>query len=162
MYKYIFFIGVIYLMACKQDTAYTSDQEGQPLPAFELRLKDSTLFNTANLGNAKGYILFYFSPTCPHCRKQTASMVKRMDKMKDLKICFFTVADFAAMRDYSLNYELQKYPNVLIGIDEQRFFSNHYETPGVPYTALFGADKKLKQVFLGETYASSLLLALDK
>ncbi|WP_217602353.1 redoxin domain-containing protein [Chitinophaga sp. GbtcB8] len=143
--------------SCTNKEAIKTGMEGKELPAFELLLADSvTHFNTANSPVSKPVVLFYFSPYCPYCRAQMGDIAQKMDKLKNIQFYMFTSFPFSDMKHFYEEYKVRQYPNIQMGLDLKNFFPNYFETQVVPYTAIYGKDRKLRKVFIGQVYSSQI------
>ena len=158
MKQFIFFITIAVLTGCFGTEPQKTGKEGKPLPDFSILLTDSTTrLYTASISAGKPFILFYFSPYCPHCRKQTKRIVEDIDMLKDIHFYFISSFPLSAVKSFYKEYQLDKYPNITTGLDSARFVSDYFEIPGVPYMAIYGGSKKLNKTFLGEIYSSQLI-----
>ncbi|GAA0552381.1 hypothetical protein GCM10009415_37930 [Chitinophaga japonensis] len=66
------------------------------------------------------------------------------------------------MKDFYHHYQLNKYANITTGIDADLFFGNHFKTNRVPYVAIYGKDKKLKEVFTGNITSKQIKNIIEK
>ncbi len=125
--------------------------EGKPLPAFTLLLSDSvTYINTQNIPIGKPVVLFYFSPKCPYCRAEMSDIVKDITLLKNLEIYVFTNWSFSAMKQFYDEYQLNKYPNLKVGVDYANYFEGNFNAYGVPYIAIYRKDGLLNKAFVGK------------
>ena len=120
-----------------------------------------SLFTTANIAAGKKVILFFYSPTCPHCRAQMREILKHIDQYKDLQLCVLTWSDFPAMKKFNTYFNLQKYPNIITGIDTGFVVPKIYGITAVPFMAAFDRDKRLKSAYLGRMSSKTLLRAVN-
>ncbi|WP_315815278.1 hypothetical protein [Paraflavitalea speifideaquila] len=60
------------------------------------------------------------------------------------------------MKDFYNEYHLEKYPNIIAGIDTAFAVSDYFEISGVPYIAIYGKNKKLSKTFEGKIYSSQI------
>lgn len=131
--------------------------EGKPLPAVSLLLSDSiTYINTSSIPAGKPVVLFYFSPQCPYCRAQVAEIVKDMDALKDIQIYMITGFPIPEIRRFLKEYQLTKYTNVIMGRDSTEYLAYYFKVPGVPYMAIYGKDRKLRNAFIGQVYGKQI------
>lgn len=136
--------------------------EGQPMPNIDLIAVDSvTHFNTESIKPGKPTILFAFEPWCPYCRAQTTSMINQIQKLKDVNIYFLCTSRYSLFKEFYKKYELLKYPNIQAGIDYKETFSEYFQQTGVPFFAIYGPDKKLKQVLQGKNYINTIKEAIS-
>jgi thiol-disulfide isomerase/thioredoxin len=140
---------------CIERNSEKTGLEGTPLPSFDLLLTDSsTLFNTESIPKGKPTVLFYFAPRCPYSRAQMETIIEDMDMLRGLQFYIFTNVSFKEMKAFSEHYNLNKYPNVIVGQDRKHFFADYFKTPGVPYIAIYNRDKSLNKAFIGKIYSN--------
>lgn len=126
-------------------------KEGKPMPSFNLLLMDSiTRFNTKDIPLDKPIVLFLFSPYCPYCRTQTKEIIDDIKSMESIRILLISPIAFSPIKSYYSNYELGKYPNIVVGQDEKSNIGNYFNASVVPYIAIYTKDKQLKQVLMGK------------
>jgi thiol-disulfide isomerase/thioredoxin len=131
--------------------------EGKPMPTIDLIAVDSiTHINTGNIKAGKPTILFAFEPWCPYCRAQTNSILSQIDKLKDANIYMLCTSRYSMFKEFYKKHELAKYPNIAAGIDYKMSFAHYFQQSGVPFLAIYGTDKKLKQVMEGKNYISTI------
>jgi hypothetical protein len=124
--------------------------EGQLLPSFTILAPDSiTRINIGTLMEGKPAILFYFSARCPYCRAQMEGIIKNLDQLEGIKLFVFT-SSFNEMKSFYNHYNLGTYSNIITGSDFRNFFIPYFKVPVVPCTAIYGRDKRLRQVFMGK------------
>jgi thiol-disulfide isomerase/thioredoxin len=145
------------MAGCYHKEAAKTAHKREVLPDFKLFLVDSsTYFNTASLPNGKPVVFFYFGPGCPYSRAQMQGIIDDMEKFKDLQFVIFTTAPFNEMKWFYKNYKLDKYKNIITGLDYTNFFVNYFKTDGVPYLAIYGRDKRLNDAFDGQMPVSQI------
>jgi hypothetical protein len=150
--KAIFVIlGIISLYSCLHKKPETTGLEGKSMPSFKVLLADSsTFFDTQNLRQGQPAVLFYFSPRCPYSRAEMEEIIKNIDRLKNIQFCIFTSFPFPEMKLFYRHYHLEKYQNIKTGIDCTDFFARYFNAHGVPYLAIYGNDKKLRNLFVGD------------
>ncbi|MBO9203280.1 MULTISPECIES: TlpA family protein disulfide reductase [Niastella] len=139
------------LMGCHGMTPEKTRHQGKLLPAFKLLLSDSLSYNTGNIQEGKPSVLFYFRPNCPYSKAQMAEIIDNIDRVKDIQFYIFTSMPFADMIQFSKQYNLNKYKNITVGVDESNYFPHYFEVPGVPTIAIYSKEKKLNALFVGQT-----------
>jgi thiol-disulfide isomerase/thioredoxin len=145
------------LCGCASRHKEKSGLEGKSLPSFNLFLSDSTThFNTSQIPTGKPVVLFFFGPYCPYSRAEMADIVDHMKTLQEIQFYVFTTAQFPDMKNFYKEYQLQKYRNIVVGIDYTNFFGSYFKAPGVPYLAVYDAQKKLKEVLVGKSDVSVL------
>ena len=163
MKQLILLITIATLTGCFGTEPQKTGKEGKPLPNFSILLTDSTTWlRTASIPSGKPFILFYFSPYCPHCRVQTKRIIEDMDMLKDIQFYFISSYPLPAVKDFYTEFKLAKYPNITTGLDSARIVTDYFEIPGVPYLAVYGKNKKLNKTFLGEIYSSQLIKVAEE
>lgn len=124
--------------------------EGESIPKINLLIPgESKYFHTGQLPLNKTNILFYFSPTCPHCRVQMRTIVSNMDKFKDVQFTILTIANVASTQPFIERYKLKDYSNVVVGIDTGFVFPKYFGSAVVPFTAVYSPGGHLDSAFAG-------------
>jgi len=159
MKRIILALSVLSMFGCNNRLpSVKTGFEGKPLPEFNLLLNDSTTYiNTANIPAGKPVVLFYFSPECPYCRAQMDGIIKDMTTLKDIRFYIFTSWPFPEMKAFYKHFQLNKYPNISVGVDYADFFAGHFKATGVPYMAIYQKDKKLNKAFLGNVNSKQII-----
>ena len=144
-------ILVITLAGCFGKEPEKTGHEGKALPSFKLILQDSTTyFDTKNIPEGKPVVLFLFGPHCPYSRAQMEEILNNMQTLKNIQFYMFTTWSFSDLKKIANYYQLKKYPNIVTGIDYTNFFSHYFAADGVPYMAIYGKDKRLREAFIGK------------
>ncbi|SRR5258708_8230062 len=160
-------IAIIFLFAglsgCYSKQPEKTGLEGKPLPSFNLFLADSaTYFNTGSIPAGKPVVLLFFGPHCPYSRAQMEEIIEGMTILRDIRFYIFTTDQFEEMKSFYNEYRLYRYPNVTVGIDYTNFFGDYFKAKGVPYMAIYGKGKKLKEVFMGKVYGKQIKEAAEE
>lgn len=157
MRKEAFTSLLIILSGCFAKAPEKTGLEGKPMPSFNLLLADSTTYlNTNSISSGKPIVLFYFGPDCPYSRAQMEEIIEDINILKDIRFYVFTTAAFSEMKEFYKHYQLDKYPNITVGIDYANFFGDYFEAIGVPYIAIYGKNKKLNKAFMGKVYGRQI------
>lgn len=159
---FIYAIALV-LVGCFGKEPEKTGLEGKPLPSFKLFLTDSTThFDTKAIATGKPIVLFYFGPHCPYSKSQMDEIVNNMQSLKDIQFYIFTTWSFRELKQFYAKYELKKYPNIVAGVDYTNFFADYFSAVGVPYMAIYGKDKLLRESFIGKIKSSQIKsVALD-
>lgn len=153
-------LNLIY--CCNGDPELTA-KAGETLPVFSVLLADSVShFSTKNVVDDKAMVLFYFGPYCSTSRAQMQGIIEHMDELKDIRFLILTGAPFVEMKSFYDHFQLASYSNVLVGIDKDGFFINYFKPEGVPYTVVYGRDRKLKEIFFGGVESHQIIGALRR
>lgn len=157
----LFVMGI--LASCYSSEPHKTGKEGESMPSFSLLLTDSITWVVPNQQSInKPTALYYFSPHCPFCKAQTEQLVKDMDQLKDIQFYFVSRFPMPAIKEYQKKYQLEKYPNIITGMDTATFMTDYFEMPGVPFWAIYNKNKKLSQSFVGKIYSSQIIKAAEK
>lgn len=155
--KHITIIGLFCcLCSCYgKKSSFATEHEGKPIPTLDLIALDSTThINTKTWGNGKAVILMDFSPFCSYSRAMTQNLVDDNTKVSDIQIILLSSFPIYELKNFSKEYQLGKYANVTLAWDKDGSFGKYFNTPGVPCIAIYGKDKKLREVLLGQVKAS--------
>lgn len=143
------FVSVAFI-ACGSGPSVDKKLEGTKLPPFSLLLMDSlTRFESNKLVAKKPVVLLFLSPTCPTCRAQTQDILSNIEALKDIQFCIMTYVSFTEFKSFYKEFQLEKYSNVVAGIDDANFFIDYFKAELVPCTAIYNNNKKLNKVLIG-------------
>ncbi|PZR13818.1 MAG: hypothetical protein DI539_19225, partial [Flavobacterium psychrophilum] len=123
---------------------------GKKLPSFSILDNDSAVFSTQQIAEGQPLVFFYFSPYCPYCRAQMEDITGNIESLKDIKFYMITSFPYQDMVKFYRHYNVEKYPNIKVGVDIQNYFSSYFEARGVPAIAIFNKEKKLNAFFMGQ------------
>jgi len=144
-------------------------QEDQPdylrypsLPKFKILTPDSTLYTCDGNTKSKKTIILVFSTDCHFCKQEIDSLTAHMDQLREVRIVMATFDPLEAVRNFSKTYNLDKYPNVIIGRDLYYFFIPFYGVTQVPFTALYSERGKLVKTFRSTASINTLTAAFSE
>ena len=153
MNKIIIIAFVVLLANCSSHL-----KGGAFFPSFEMLLADSTTrLNTSTIKEGQPIVLLYFSPDCEHCQKETESILQHMSAMKDAQFYFVTNDPFDRLKDFKGYYKLDKYPNIILGRDEQFFLLRHFKGIYPPYLVLYDRQKRQRAAYQGDTPVDTII-----
>lgn len=148
---------LLLLAGCFGHEPVQTSHKGERIPEFSLLLADSsTYFNTKSLKEGKSLILFFFGPGCPYSRGQMEEIIANAEKLKDIQFILLTTAPFEEMKWFYKQYQLDKYHNMITGVDYTSFFGPYFDAKAVPYFAIYGRDRALREVFEGKVPVKQL------
>lgn len=159
---YLFIIIPVFFASCFGTPLQKTGKEGQKLPDFNILLANNTSLNTRDIPAGKPIILFYMSPYCPYCNKQTKDILGEMEEFSDVQFLFVTSYQLEEMEKFKKEFNLSKYPNITSGVDTASFIHNYFPAEGVPYTAVYNKNKKLNKTFLGPLTVRQLANVLNE
>jgi thiol-disulfide isomerase/thioredoxin len=150
--KHLSFLSLFFSFSnCYNKVEIKTDKIGKVMPSFNLLLMDNTSqFNTKAIPKGQPIVFFYFTPKCPFCRAQTREIIADLKSHNNIQFYFFSSFPFKQIKSYYDYYQLNKYPNIIVGQDYGSFFENYFEVQSVPYFAIYSTDKRLKQVLVGK------------
>jgi len=135
--------------------------EGRLLPSFSILLPDSlSRLDTRTISDGQPFVIFEFSPTCKHCQAETGDILKHMALLRNVRMYYVTSDPFSEMKIFYRYFQLQNYPNIIIGRDETFAFGRYFKVHQIPYAAIFDSHKRLKEVFPYQTTAQEIARAV--
>jgi len=157
-------VGWILFTAFTKPAITKTGMEGRLLPSFQLLLPDSvTKLNATEIPTGKPFIVIGFSPWCTHCQAETRDILAHIGQFKNVNIYYVTPYPFWQMKTFYKAFHLEKYPNIVMGKEvTKNVFLSYFQAPGVPYTAVFDAQKRLKSAFVSEARADKLAQAVSE
>jgi len=157
-------VGWILITAFTKPAIAKTGMEGRLLPSFDLLLPDSaTRLNTGAIPIGKPFIVIGFSPWCTHCQAETRDLLAHIDQFKNVDIYYVTPYPFWQMKAFYKVFHLDKYPNIIMGKEVTKdVFLSYFKAPGVPYTAVFDAQKRLKSAFVSQANVEKLARAVTE
>ena len=142
----------------KPPVAETSKNIYGDLPNIMFIPEEGEWFSGLKLsGNS---VIIFFAPDCDHCQRQAADMQQHMAAFKKYKLYFVSMADFAEMHRFAVEYKLDKEPNVGFYRAEGNSVTEALGNVSTPTICIYDADKKLKKRFDGETPMEGILPVL--
>jgi thiol-disulfide isomerase/thioredoxin len=160
--KYFSIALLLILCGCYGRKPIKTGLEGQAMPEINLvGLDSSTQFTTKEIAEGKTTILFSFEPWCPYCKAQTEEMVSEMKKFKQVNIYMLSSSHFSLLNDFYSHFKLASFPNVKVFVDSTKELRKYFNDYRIPYTAIYGPDKKLRQAFVGKTNVNLIAEAAE-
>ncbi|MCS3801042.1 TlpA family protein disulfide reductase [Niastella sp. OAS944] len=154
---------IILIAGCYSRNPEKTGLEGKALPSYDFLSVDSvTHVNTGNTVEGKPIVLFFFGPSCPYSHAQMQEIIEDIDNLKNIQFYILTISPFNQMKQFYTHYQLNKYPNIVIGLDYKNSFDEYFAVPGVPYTVIYGKDKKMRGAFVGKIYSRQIKEVAEK
>lgn len=123
---------------------YSYVASSQTLPNFKIKLTNGKIFTTSDVSNKKPLVLIYFAPDCEHCQVLIKQLLNKISVFKHAQIIMVTFESLEAVTAFKKEYKLDKYPNIIVGMElPVFFFRTYYDLQQTPFTALFNKNKKL-------------------
>ena len=150
---------MIGLSGCvEKEHTNTGELVGTKMPAFNVLLGDSTTYlNTSSIPTGKPVVFFFYYTYCPYCREQLKDIIKNIDKFKDTRIYMLTGSPYGEVKAYWKEFNLDKYPNIVMSMDYKNFFIDTFKIKGVPFLAVYDKNKELQNTFSGQAPLEDLL-----
>ena len=153
----ITFLILFSLGVCDYQRPIKTGFEGHLLPSFNILLQDSTTYvNTTTISSGRPVAIVYFSPYCPYCRAQIREMVDEIDRLKNIQLYLVTPFKLPALKKFYKEFQLDKYPNITIGVDTGNVIAKYFGITSIPYTAIYGKTKRLNNSFMGRVYVDQI------
>lgn len=131
------------------------------LPPISLLQSDSSQLSKDDLKKNKRTIIMYFSPECHHCKHQMDDMIKRMDELRNFQIVMATYQPMNEILKFITDYQIGKYPNIVVGRDTKFLLPPFYRIRNLPYLALYDKEGKLITTFEGNAKIDTLINAFQ-
>jgi len=143
----------------------------KPIPPYKILTTDSVYITPAKLKKDEPVVVIYFSPDCTHCQHLTEQLT---DLLKDEKkqhkavlsktqIIMITWLSLQAIQVFSKDYELDKFPNIVVGTEGYTLtVQKYYQVKTTPYIAVYTKGGKLVQAFDKTPTINDLVTAVKK
>lgn len=154
------FVAVVH---AQNDSIQAPYKKFPTYPPVKLLLPDSiSYFSKTDLSKKKPVMLMLFSPTCEHCQHETAELVEKIDKFKNIQIVMVTSMPFDSMMAFREKYQLAKYENIVVGQDTHYFLFSFFLNHHLPFLAFYNRKKELISVFEGGLPMEKVLKEFEK
>jgi thiol-disulfide isomerase/thioredoxin len=132
-------------------------------PPVKILLTDSsTVFTKESLDKKSPVLLMFFDPSCDHCKKETAELVEKMDKLKDVQIVMVSYRPLTDIKTFAEFYGLTKFKNIVMGQDIHFFLPSFYNISFFPFLAFYNKKKELIEVFQGPMPVEKVIETIHK
>lgn len=159
---FVAILSFCFLMSCFSSEPEKTRHEGERLPSFKILLMDSTsILDTRDIPASKSFVFFYFGPHCPYSRAQMKEILGNIEKLKSYHFYIISGWPFSELKDFYTHYQLYKYSNITAGYDYTHVFTGYLNIKGVPYLAVYNANKTLKESFAGKTTSRQLISVFE-
>lgn len=136
--------------------------EGRQMPQMDFYSPEKDVrFRSDLFDNDRSFIVLYFSPTCPYCRRQIAGILRDMNSFSHFNVYLITQAITRELLDFKKKYELKKFANVTILIDDNSDFYSNFKMTGLPFLLIFTKNRILKKAFMGNTDLEAIKAAMS-
>lgn len=157
MKKLISLYLLVYLAACSENKSIRRDLIGKPMPSIRILLLDSSShFDTKNIQEGQWSVFFYFSSECPYCRAQMKEMTDKINQIKNARIYAVTFGSFNDLKSFSTEFNLNKYSNIITGLDYSNSLVRFFNLKTVPFTAIYNPKNKIIWTSSGKTSVNQI------
>ena len=123
---------------------YSVPASSQSLPAFKMKLTNGKIYSNSDISTQKPLVLIYFAPDCEHCQVLIKQLLNKINVFRHAQIVLVTFESIESVAQFKKDYKLDKYPNIIVGVEQPVFFfRTYYDLQNTPFTALFNKSKKL-------------------
>lgn len=131
------------------------------VPPFNItRVPDSTRFTKDDLQKKRATLIMIFSPDCEHCQYETRQLIAHIDLFKKVQIIMTTPLEYYYVNKFYEDYEIAKYPNIIIGRDHGYFLGTFYKVRSFPSLFLYNKKGEFVQAFDGSVPVEKIAEAL--
>jgi len=145
---------VLVVIGCQEKKGAGKGQ----LPSIDLLLTDSlTHINTKAVRKGNPVALLYFSPDCEHCQQETKSIIHHMNSLQEIHFYFITNDPLERAKVFISVFHLERYSNIIIGVDDRFQFPRVFNGAVPPYLVLYDSNLDLVHIFDGETEVGKII-----
>ncbi|MFN8252357.1 MAG: hypothetical protein U0V75_10780 [Ferruginibacter sp.] len=112
-------------------------------PSFNMLSTDSVVFNQSVLKGNLPTVIMLFNPECGHCQEQLKTFLSIPGFAGKVQLLLSSTETLAKIKLFSEKFQLEKYPNILIGKDHKYFFGGFYQPKTIPVLAVYDSNNKL-------------------
>jgi len=134
-------------------------QSKDSLPDFTFVSPDGLKVSAADFDNGKPLVVFYFDPTCAHCKEQAEWVAFEIDKFQWVDLLWVAWAATDGIPDFNDQYFPQT-ENVFYAIDTEAQFDDLFGFCQIPTVFAYSAEGQLLRKFKGGIRVSKLLKTL--
>lgn len=134
------------------------------VPPFRMVQSNNKLFVAANLPMGKPIIIFYFSPECDDCQKETEKILSHIEDFKKASVAMITYLSVESVSQFVARNKLDKYSNIFVGTEGNYLLvKKYYNIEQFPFIALYNKNGDLiKKYSSAEINFNDLLVRLKK
>ncbi len=161
MHKKWFLLIILWLSAFQGQTQMAVNKT--TIPPFSILLTTGKRFGYQDIQKNKSTMLIYFAPDCDHCRDFTKKLTTRIKDFSASQIIMVSYVPLPQMQQFYKDLQLQKYPNVKVGTEENKFVvPNHFKIVTFPFTAVYNKSNTLTKIFREEPSLDEVSTLLKK
>ena len=114
---------------------------------FKIMMVSNQVFTYSQLKKKKPVVLIYFSPSCEHCQKFTAELVKHKAALAEKQIIMVAYEPLDEVKKFYVTYGLAAYPNIKVGTEGYSFIvQQYYQIQRFPFIAIYNKNNQLSTI----------------
>ena len=146
---FFFFTGMALTANAQPDTSLIYLRFPTVPPFSIIKIPDSTRFTKADLIHMQATLVIVFKPDCDHCQLTTKEIIKNISSFKNVQIIMASPAGYAQLKKFYEDYDLARYPGIVIGRDPGYFLGSFYKIRSFPAIFLYDTDANFVKAFDG-------------
>ena len=123
-------------------------------------LPDSLTFSNENLKKGVPLVIFFFSPDCEHCQKETKELMAYKEELKNIQILMVSPAPYPEIKDFYEAYKLSAMPNIRVARDVNYKLGSIYKLKTYPSVFVYDNRGILAKAFVGNVGISAIIDAV--
>jgi thiol-disulfide isomerase/thioredoxin len=162
--KQLLLLFALGLASCTQAPhADNTPKDPKALPSIVL-LKGDTVskFSSDSLTKGRATLLYFYGPGCLQCDTFSQKLVDSMDAVKDVNLLFISAGSFHEVKNYQQKYNVERFPNVRLGLDYNNTFVTFYGGLGYPFLVFYDKDQQIKRANYGPMSMDTIRAIIDK
>jgi peroxiredoxin len=125
----------------------------QTLPEMQFGTLDGSTYSTS--ANNGDIIIYYFDPSCKHCRNSTTEISESSASFGDIDVLMISPHDRQSVTAYAQEHNLTGKDKLVVLLDSKGHIQRRYKPGGYPMYYLYRGNK-LIQSFQGVTGVEEL------
>jgi hypothetical protein len=82
--------------------------------------------------------------------------------VKDVNLLFISAGSFHEVKNYQQKYNVERFPNVRLGLDYNNTFVTFYGGLGYPFLVFYDKDQQIKRANYGPMSMDTIRAIIDK
>lgn len=130
----------------------------QTLPDVEYISLNKHKINLHDFDSKIPLVLIYFHPECEHCQYEAKEIWQNASEFENCQLVMITPDDsIARVENFCIIHHLWELENLDVLLDKNNTFKKTFGKAIIPSVYIYGADRKLKKQFLGETKPEAII-----
>lgn len=138
-------------------------QQGlKEMPDFTFEDINNRTYSLSNIDPHKSTIFIYFNTECDHCQYEVRELKNNINKFSNTSILLISSEPISIIKEFYKNYSLENIQNIKILKDQHDSFYKIFSTRMIPSVYVYNKDKKLIDIFKGETKMDAIINSINK